>query len=169
MNTIIKSISAVMLVLFIVPATFGQEKKREFSTERKEKKDKIEQMKVDFITAELELSKEEAEKFWPVYNEMEAKLKAEKKTQHKLEKDLKENQATLTDAENKSKVTAIYDSEQKEIAIKREYYNKIGDQIGYTKSTKLLSLEQKFKRELMKQLKEKKQAESQGKPNQDKK
>jgi len=161
MNTIVKSISTVILVLFMLPNSFGQEKKEAM----KEKKEKIEQMKIEFITDELELTTEEAGKFWPVYNEMEAKLKTEKRTQRKLEKELRENHATLTDAENKSKVTAIFDSEQKEIAIKREYYTKIGDQIGYKKSTKLLSLEEKFKRELMEQLKEKKQAGNETQPN----
>ena len=166
MSTIIKSISAVILVLCMTPNSFGQENNREM---KKEKKEKIEQMKISFITDELELSPDEAQKFWPIYNEMESKIKGEKKSQRKLEKELRENPATLSDADNKTKVTAIFDSEQKEIAIKREYYNKIGEQIGYKKSTKLLSLEQKFKRELMKQLKEKKQVGSQSQPNQGRK
>lgn len=166
MNTIIKSISAVALIIFMVPNTFGQDNKREVS---KEKREKVEQMKIEFITDELALTKEESDKFWPIYNEMESKIKAEKKTQKKLERDLRDNHATLSDADNKSKVTSIFDSEQKEIAIKRDYYNKIGDQIGYKKSTKLLSLEQKFKRELMQQLKEKKQDGNQAQPNQDRK
>ena len=126
-------------------------------------------MKISFITTELALTTEESEKFWPIYNETESKIKAEKKTQKKLEKDLIDNHATLSDADNKSKITAIFDSEQKEISIKRDFYNKIGDQLGYKKSTKLLSLEQKFKRELMQQLKEKKQGGDQAQPNQGRK
>ncbi len=149
MNTIVKSIAALTLVLFMVPSSFGQEGKRPAA---KEKKEKIEALKISFITTELALTTEEAEKFWPIYNELETKIKAEKKTQRALEKDLRENHATLTDTEKKTKVLALFDAEQKEIALKREYYSKIGDKIGYSKSTKLLSLEQKFKRELMSQL-----------------
>jgi len=166
MNKSVKSIAAVVLVLFMIPSTFGQEGKREAS---KEKREKIEALKISFITTELALTTEESEKFWPIYNETESKIKAEKKTQKKLEKDLIDNHATLSDADNKSKITAIFDSEQKEISIKRDFYNKIGDQIGYKKSTKLLSLEQKFKRELMQQLKEKKQGGDQAQPNQGRK
>lgn len=149
MNTIMKSIAAVTLVLFMIPNTFGQEGKREVT---KEKREKIEQLKISFITTELALTTEEAEKFWPIYNEMEGKIKVEKKAQRSLENELRENHATLTEIENKSKVLAVFESEQKEITIKREYFTKIGDKIGYTKATKLLSLEQKFKRELMSQL-----------------
>lgn len=149
MNTITKSIAALSLVLLMIPSTFGQQGKREAS---KEKKEKIEALKISFITTELALTSEESEKFWPIYNELESKIKVEKKAQRSLEKDLKENHSTLTDTENKMKVLALFDSQQKEITLKREYYSKIGDKIGYTKSTKLLSLEQKFKRELMSQL-----------------
>lgn len=163
MNTIIKSIAALSIVLLMVPTTFGQEGKRAGG---KEKKEKIEQLKISFINTELALTPEESEKFWPIYNDMESKMKVERKSQRTIEKELRENHATLTDAENKAKVLALYDSEQRETSIKREYYTKIGDKIGYAKSTKLLSLEQKFKRELMKQLKEKKQA---GQPAQERK
>ncbi len=149
MSTIVKSIAALALVLFMIPNTFGQESKRAATIEKRQK---IEALKISFITTELALTTEESEKFWPIYNELESKIKVEKKTQRSLEKELRDNHATLTDAENKTKVLALFDSEQKEIALKREYYSKIGDKIGYTKSTKLLSLEQKFKRELMSQL-----------------
>jgi len=149
MNTIVKTIAALTLVLFIVPTTFGQEIKQVVS---KEKREKIEALKISFITTELALTPEESEKFWPIYNEMESKIKTEKKNQRKIEQELRVNHSTLTEAENKTKVLSLFDSEQKEISIKREYYSKIGDKIGYSKSTKLLSLEQKFKRELMSQL-----------------
>lgn len=149
MNTIVKTFAAMVMILFILPNTFGQESKRAIAQEKKEK---IEALKISFITTELELTSEESEKFWPIYNEMEAKIKAEKRARRTLEKELREQHATLSDADNKTKVLAIFESEQKEIAIKRDYFTKIGDKIGYTKSTKLLSLEQKFKRELMSQL-----------------
>ena len=107
MNKSVKSIAAVVLVLFMIPSAFGQEGKREAS---KEKREKIEALKISFITTELALTTEESEKFWPIYNETESKIKAEKKTQKKLEKDLRDNHATLSDADNKSKVTSIFDS-----------------------------------------------------------
>lgn len=147
-----KTILAAFAFLFIVPVTFAQKERGEVS---KEKREKIEALKISFITTELELTPEEAEKFWPVYNEMEAKVKQEKKAKRVIVKDLKTNHATLSDADKKAKVMEMYDREQKEIEIRKEYFTKIGDKIGYTKATKLLSAEEKFKRELMKRLKEK--------------
>ena len=39
------------------------------------KKEEIQAQKVAFISNELDLSKEEAEKFWPIYNEYDAKMR----------------------------------------------------------------------------------------------
>ena len=39
------------------------------------KQEKIEAMKVGFITQKLDLSSEEAQKFWPVYNKYQDELK----------------------------------------------------------------------------------------------
>ena len=38
-----------------------------------QKRERIESMKIGFITDKLSLSTEEAQKFWPVYNEYQAK------------------------------------------------------------------------------------------------
>ena len=160
-----KTIFATLAFLFIAPMTFAQKEKGEVS---KEKREKIEALKISFITTELELTPEEAEKFWPVYNEMEAKIKQEKKAKRAIVSDLKANQATLSDSDKKAKVMEMYDSEQKEIEVRKEYFTKIGDKIGYTKATKLLSAEAKFKRELMKRLKEKKDQAPQKEQNQSK-
>ena len=118
------------------------------------RKEKIEQLKIAFITKELDLTTEEAEKFWPVYNEMTAALKKEKKARREKNAELKANFETLTDAEIEKKATEILDSEIAEAKLKKEHTEKIADVIGYKKAVKLLSVEQRFKRELLKKLNE---------------
>ena len=119
-----------------------------------EKKEKIEQLKIAFITKELELTTDQAEKFWPVYNEMAGKLKDERKTRKVLSTELKDGLETLSETDIKKKTNAVLDSEIKEAELKKEYTEKIAAIIGYKKATKLLSLEQRFKRELLNQLNE---------------
>lgn len=119
----------------------------------KEKKEKIEQLKIAFITKELDLTSEEAEKFWPVYNEMSDKLSEKRKAGKKLNKELRDNFDTLTEDEIKTKSEAILDNEIEQVKLKKEYHAKIAEVIGYKKATKLLSLEQRFKRELLQQMK----------------
>lgn len=141
--------TTILLLLFLAPSVMAQPEHEP----GEKKKEKIEQLKIAFFTTELDLTTKEAEKFWPVYNEMAEKLKAERKIQKKTAKEINENIETLTDSELTEKVTTIFDSEISEAEIKKEYNGKIGEVIGVKKAAKLLSLEREFNRELLKKLK----------------
>ena len=145
----LKLTSIFLFLLFLAPSLMAQPEHEP----SEKKKEKIEQLKIAFFTTELDLTTEEAEKFWPVYNEMAEKLKAERKTQRKTAKEINKNIETLSDTELTEKVTTIFDSEITEAEIKKEYNEKIAEIIGVKKATKLLSLEREFNRELLKKLK----------------
>lgn len=130
-----------LFILFILLSTL--------SVAQESRKEKIEQLKIAFITKELDLTTDEAEKFWPVYNEMSDKLRTNRKERKKLNEELKTNFDELSDNDIKTKVNAILDKEIEEAELKKEYNKKIADIIGYKKAVKLLSLEQRFKRELL--------------------
>lgn len=127
------------------------------------KKEKIEQLRIAYITKNLELTTEEAEKFWPVYNEFTNKLRESKKTRMKLMKELKDNLETLKDSEIKSKTETIMAEEQKELDLKKEYAPKIAAVIGYKRSVKLVSLEREFRQQLKEELR-KRREEREGPP-----
>lgn len=146
-----KSGLIVLAMCLLTPLTFAQP-----NQDNQTKKEKIEQLKIAFITKELDLTSEEAEKFWPAYNEMADALKEERKGRREISKDLKDNFDVLSDADIKKKANAVMDSEIKEAQLKKEHTEKIAGIIGYRKATKLLSLEQRFKRELLNKLKEQK-------------
>ena len=139
--------------LLISSLSFSQQSQT--PEQRKAARDeKIEQLKIAFITKELDLSTEEAEKFWPVYNDMSDALKEERKKRKRESATLKKNFDALDDAAVKTKTKAILASEIKEAQLKQEYTEKIAEIIGYRKAAKLLSVEQTFKRELLNRLKE---------------
>lgn len=144
--------SLLALAFLLMPLTFifGQDKEPEKEVNRK---DKIEQLKIAFITKELDLTPEESEKFWPIYNEMSKKLREEKKSEKKLHKEIKEGE-DLTDSDISAKMDQIFEHEQNLLDLKKEYHEKIADVIGQKKAVKLLSLEQRFKRELLDQIKD---------------
>lgn len=116
------------------------------------KKEKVEELKIAFITTELDLKSEEAQKFWPVYNELSDKLQAENKKQRQIRQDLMNNSASYSEAEYKTKSEALLDGAIRESQLWKEYHAKIAAVIGYKKATKLLSLEQRFKKELLNRL-----------------
>lgn len=122
------------------------------------RQEKVQQLKIAYITRELSLTSSEAEKFWPVYNEMDSKLKSNRKEKKKKIQELKNNSETLKDDEVKKRLNAIFDIESQELTIKKEYIDKIALVIGYKKSAKLLNLEQEFRRELLKRLNQQKKS-----------
>ena len=135
------------IALFFIPVTLAQPGENE-----RTKKQKIEDLKIAFITRELHLSQEKAQKFWPVYNEMSDKIRFEKKKQKKLAKAMHANEDKYSEVEFKNKSEAYMASGIRESQLKKEYHTKIAAIIGYKKATKLLSLEQRFKRELLNRL-----------------
>ncbi len=142
-----KPVVFILLFLLSAPVLFAQR-----DADDRDKKQKVEDLKIAFITRELDLSSEDAQQFWPAYNEMTDKIKEEKKKQRKLTKDLREHPDTYSESEYKRKSEAYMDSGIRESELRKEYHTKIAAIIGYKKATKLLSLEQRFKRELLKRL-----------------
>lgn len=67
-------ISWVLMLALNVGAQEAPEKKKRMSKE--ERMEKYEAQKVAYLTAELDLSTEQAQKFWPVYNEYSKKKRA---------------------------------------------------------------------------------------------
>lgn len=142
----------VVFALITASNTVTYAQDDEMPGEGPDRKEKVEQLKIAFFTKELNLSTSEAEKFWPVYHEFDAKLREEKKKQREIGEKMKEGHADLSDAELKKNMTAIFDSEIREAEIKKAYTEKIAAVIGYKKTAKLLSLERRFRQELVQRL-----------------
>lgn len=159
-----KFITPVLSLLFLLTfSSMGLAQESEKPEEKEpSKREKIEQLKIAFITTELDLTTEESEKFWPIYNEMIDKIRTEKKAQKELRSELKEGMETLTDTEIKTKMDKLFAHEQSILDTKESYHQKIADVIGQKKAVKLLSLEQRFKKELLNTMRQKRDEE--GKP-----
>jgi len=110
------------------------------------KREKIEAVRVAFITQKLNLTPDEAQKFWPVYNEYQDKLKAARKEFRQ--------QPTIftTDKEAQDYLDAELLLKQREFSLYKEYYEKIKKTIPVKKVAQLREAEEDFKKELLKQL-----------------
>jgi len=140
-----------MGILLLAPLSLLAQPDRENDKEREEK---IDRLKIAFITTELNLTSEEAEKFWPVYNEAEAKIKELRKANRKIEQEINDSYETMTNEEAKKKLATIFENDEKETAIRKEYAEKFSKIIGEKRALKLLSLEHEFRRELLDRLRE---------------
>jgi hypothetical protein len=150
--TLIGILLLAPLSLFAQPDDRGNKVNRE--KHDKEHEEKIDRLKIAFITTELNLTSEEAEKFWPLYNEAEAKVKELRKANRKIEQEVRDSYETMTNEEAKKKLAAVFENDEKETAIRKEYAEKFSKIIGEKRALKLLSLEHEFRRELLDRLKE---------------
>jgi hypothetical protein len=117
-----------------------------------DQKDKVAELRVSFISKKLELTTSEAEKFWPVYNEYNDKIKAVKKN---LRLSYKKGVDNLTDKEAEDLYQLDLKTKQAEVAIHEQYSGKIKDIIGAKKIVKLRVAEEEFKLEIIKNIKDK--------------
>jgi hypothetical protein len=114
--------------------------------------DKVEALRVSFIARKLELSTSEAEKFWPVYNEYHDKLQVIKKN---LRQSYKRQSENLSEAEAEELYQIEMQSRQAELNVHRQYGDRMKSIIGARKMVKLHMAEEEFKRELIKNIKDK--------------
>ncbi|MBL0329071.1 MAG: hypothetical protein IPP64_06570 [Bacteroidetes bacterium] len=121
---------------------------------QKEKKDNIEAMKIAYLTSKLELTPEEAQKFWPVYNQYNDKL-AELRKKRKMDvREAKKNQEEMTDKEMEQAMDNDFAFRQKELDLQTEYNSKFKAVLPIKKVAKLYQAEEQFKRVLIDKLKE---------------
>jgi len=114
-----------------------------------DKKDKIEALRVAFITEHLDLTSEESQKFWPLYNEYQDKLKAARK-------EFKAQKGTFaSDKEAQDFLDAELLLKQRELSLYKEYYDKFKKVLPVKKVAHLRQAEEEFKKVLIGHLKDK--------------
>lgn len=120
------------------------------------KADKVEAMKVGFITNKLELTAKEAQTFWPIYNEYSSKMDKLRKSKKSDFNELKNKVENLSDKELETFINEVFNSKQKELDLQKEYYEKYAKVLPIKKVALLYQAENQFKRELLRKIKEKK-------------
>ncbi len=122
----------------------------------KEKREKIQAKKVAFITDKLDLSVEEAQKFWPVYNELQNKLEALHSEKRKLMKAIHSNIETTSDKELEEKTSRIVHINLDKAKLELEYYEKFKKIMPIKKVFILNHAEREFNHTLLRELKSRK-------------
>lgn len=121
--------------------------------DNKEKREKIQAQKIAFISTQLDLTAEEAQKFWPVYNKYEAEIEVVRKERRTYMRELKIDEATLSGERAYELMEKIFVTEKKESDIRLNYLKQFSLILGKKKASLVFIAEEKFKHELLEQLK----------------
>lgn len=118
--------------------------------EREQWMTEMRQYKRIYLTKELELTREQQTKFYPLYDEMEdneAKINDEARA---MEKRVAEMQSP-SDLEYEKATEAVYDAAVRSAQLEREYMDKFKEILSRKQLFRLKAVERQFNREMMKQ------------------
>ncbi len=139
--------AAVLMATFFTTPIFAQGPPADGG----DKGEKIEALRIAFITQELQLTPQEAQKFWPVYNQYRGDMKT-------LRGNFKPGQGTELNAEQQ------LDFEQKKLDLKKKYKGQFEGAVGKDKVNQLYNIENKFHQKL-KELRDQRQQQRGANPN----
>ena len=111
-------------------------------------RDKIKARRVAFISDKLALTPEEAQRFWPLYNEYQDKKQAINK-----EYKNKTNLQLLSDAEVETFLEHQLEKEEKLLTLKKTYLYKMKETLPIRKIAMLSRVENRFKKWMLEQIK----------------
>jgi hypothetical protein len=158
-SKVIRTLFLTGSFLLLTVAGFGQSATTKQENRQQEKKEAIMAQKVAFITQDLQLTTEEAQKFWPVYNEYNAKKEELAKVKREAEKAARlTGMDKLTDKQAEDLINGELQFEQQLLNLKTEYKDKFKPVIGVKKIVELYLAEKKFNKFLLKQLKDSRKA-----------
>jgi hypothetical protein len=142
MKQVTKYIFTVVFCVFAIIATAQSGTKR----------DKIEALRVSFISQKVNLTTQETQLFWPLYNEYNDKLDNVKKAfRQQFIKDVDFN--TITDKEAEAYLNAELNLKLKEYELHKEYFERFKKILPVKKIALIRRAEEDFKKELIKNIK----------------
>ena len=115
---------------------------------KEESRERIESQRVAFITQKLNLSPDEAAKFWPIYNEHKDALK-------ELRDDMERpDLMNVTDSEATVIIEKHLQTEGKRLELKRTLFNRLRTVMNPRKILLLQAAEKEFNRQLLRRANE---------------
>ncbi len=137
-----KRIITIFILILSVYSSIAQPSKSD-------RHEKIRALHIAFITNELDLTPEQSEKFWPVYNQYQ---KERREIRHKFFKDYRDANPSSDPKLAKAYIEDNIEYQEEELAIKKEYKDKLLKAITAQQLATLYKSEEKFKKMLLERL-----------------
>lgn len=139
----------IILLLFLVPSMFNSVGQQD----RKPPREKIEQLRIAFLTERLDLSVDEGQAFWPLYNEYEAaRMELEKEMRKEMRKLFEKENPSESDVAQMIKRAEANHAQQGEL--RSAYLLNAMKILGPKRTVLLEKSDEDFKREVMKKLRD---------------
>ena len=122
-----------------------------------ERHKKIKALKTAYITEQLDLSSAEAEKFWPVYNDFDAKMtRLRKEERRDIFEKVRNGMEAMSDEEANQLLDKVIVLKTSELEYNTEMVQELRKVLSPKKIIKLKKAEEDFKRRLLEKFRERK-------------
>jgi hypothetical protein len=128
---------------------------RPVSPQKTEKREEIESYRIAFLTQKLSLTPEEAQRFWPVFNQFTAEMKAVK-ANRVSNRDMKNDIQNQSDKDVEKMVDGEIATRQQELDVVKKYHTQFKQVLPIKKVAILYRAENEFKKELLDKIRERK-------------
>ncbi len=139
------AIIAISVLYFTQSATFAQHRGPD-----RERWEKFRTEKISFLTSSLELTPDEAEKFWPVYNQMEKEKWQMQEARSAMKNKVRKAKEELTEKQIIELTREYSGSMQKEAELYVNYNEKFLEILPPIKVLKLYQAENEFRMHMIK-------------------
>ena len=137
-----RALTFAIIALLTLPAIWAQPDGTQ--QDRKKWFREMTQYKHDFLTKELNLTKEQEEKFFPLYDKMESETRELNRQARSMEKSVKEKGDKATDLEYEKAAEALQELKGKEGAVETRYFNDFKTVLTKKQLFQLKQAERKF-------------------------
>ena len=143
-----KNLKLYTLILALVALAF-QANAQGNKENRRARHEKIDAARTAFMTDKINLSTEQSQKFWPLYNEYDAKRQQLRKKSRTLKE---KNLEAMSDAELKEGINNMMEGRQQELNLEKEYLEKFQRVISLRQVATMYKAEKEFMKVLIKKL-----------------
>lgn len=129
-----------------------------FAQKKRESREKIRTLKIAYVTEKLNLTENEAQKFWPIYNtynQEQFTLRGSYRFSLKKAIDKNETLDNVSEEDSKTLIALKLSTDIKLYELQKDFVKKIKEVISYKKIIKLQIAEIEFGRNLMRKYKQK--------------
>ena len=109
----------------------------------------LENAKIAYITEKISLTQDQAQRFWPIYNEFTAKRRD---LNRRMRETRTNDPDALSDAQVKESLTQALNLRQQEVNLEKEYFEKFQKVLSIRQVGKLYQAERQFTKEVIKRV-----------------
>ena len=119
-----------------------------------ERMKEIKAQKSAYLTSKLSLTPEQAQNFWPIYNQFDEERETIRRSMRDLIKDARKDRTTMTEAQASELLEKGLAGRQRELDLEKLYSEKFKKSIGAIKTVELHKAERDFNKEVLRRFRE---------------